>query len=121
MGGCNCKNGESIDQMMKGSKLPDRPLGETIIKYALKVFVFVLFLCALPIIMVYIVYLGFTMLVLNKNIDVKPALLALGKKFQSINNDDDYIDEDDYDTLTEDDVVLTNVEDITNKYKNKSK
>ena len=52
------------------------------------------------------------MLVLNKNIDIKPLLLSIGQKFKENDKDDDEIDEDEYDTLTEDDVVLLNVEEI---------
>jgi hypothetical protein len=50
------------------------------------------------------------MLVLNKNIDVKPILLSLGNKFKQKDEDDD-----EYNELTEDDVILLDVEDITNK------
>ena len=76
-----------------------------------------MFLLVSPFIYLYLIYLGFTMLVMNKSIDVKPLLMAIGKKFKE--NQTDYIDDEEYDTLTEDDVVLTNVENITPRVKSR--
>ena len=55
----------------------------------------------------------FNLIVLNGNIDIKPLLLAIGDKFRP--KDDEYYSIDDFENLTEDDVILLNVEDITEK------
>jgi hypothetical protein len=114
---CNCKNGQSIDSMLENGGQTKNSVTQTVIKYALKILGFLILIAALPIINIYIVWLIFNMLILNKNIDVKPILLSLGKKFKQKDDDDDDDDDDyeDYKELTEDDVVLLDVEDITNK------
>lgn len=110
---CNCKNGQSMDSMLENDSQNKKSVTQTVIKYTLKVLGFLVLIAALPILNIYIVWLIFNMLILNKNIDVKPILLSLGKKFK--NDDDDDDDDDEYNELTEDDVILLDVEDITNK------
>jgi hypothetical protein len=115
MGGCNCKNGQSMDSMLENENKKPKSVGQTIIKYTLKVLGFLILVAALPLINLYIVWLMFNMLVLNEKIDVKPMLLSLGNKFKQKDDDDDDDDDDDYEELTEDNVILLDVEDITNK------
>ncbi len=109
--GCNCKNKNidgfsSIDSSSKENLLPK------IGSYILKSLAFILMLIALPIINLVIIWFMFKTLVLNKEVNIKPILLSLGKKFQEKDEDDDDID--DYESLTEDDVIMEDVEIISN-------
>ena len=71
----------------------------------------------LPFLNIYIIWLMFKMLVLNKSIDLKPLLASIGAKFTEKDNDQDEEEflGDEFDELTDDDVVLLDSEDITNK------
>lgn len=109
---CNCKNGQSMESMLENENKNPKSVGQTVIKYTLKVLGFLVLMAALPIINLYIIWFIFNMLVLNKNIDVKPILLTLGNKFKQKDYDED---DEEYNELTEDDVELLDVEDITNK------
>ena len=108
--GCNCKNSAQAQQIND-----DRTTGVKITHYALKTLVFLLMIVLLPVINLLLIYFMFKTLVLGKDVDVKPLLLAIGKKFKE-KDDDDY-DEIDYDTLTPNDVVMVDVEDITDRHK----
>lgn len=103
---CNCKNGAQAMQVADS-----RPLGTKIAHYVLKTLVFGLMVVLLPIINLFLIYFMFKTLVLNREVDVKPLLIAIGKKFKPKDNDDDDID---YDTLTEKDVDMVGVEVIKN-------
>jgi hypothetical protein len=81
-----------------------------IVKYSLKVLSFILFLILSPIIYIAILWLGFKMLVLNGSIDIKPLINFAAKKLKPYNNDETDINE-----LNEYDLVMVDVEDITNK------
>lgn len=106
--GCNCK-GQTIDSVENKDNNLDNKNGENIVKYFFKFLVFLLFVTFSPIILIGILWLIFKMIVLNDSVDVKPILIKLGKKFKNIDEDDDF------DELTNDDVVMLNVEDITVK------
>jgi hypothetical protein len=103
-----------MDSMFENDDKNKKSVTQTVIKYTLKILGFLVLVAALPLINLYIIWLMFNMLVLNKNIDVKPILLSLGNKFKQKDDDDDE-DDDEYNELTEDDVILLDVEDITNK------
>ena len=70
-----------------------------------------LFIISLPIINVMIIWFVFKTLLLNRNVDLKPMLLSILSKFKSDDDDDD--DDYEYYDLTEDDVELMGVEEIT--------
>jgi len=114
MSDCNCKN-KSIDEMLdeNGEQISRSSNSETIIKYSLKILAFLFMLVLLPLINLAIIWYIFNMFVLNKNIDVKPILTFLGKKFQEKDEPED--DDIEYDKLTEDDVILLDVQEITNE------
>lgn len=112
--GCNCKNGSNINELMGDGKTSS--MTQTVIKYSLKIMGFLLLLLALPLINIYIVWLMFDMLVLNNNVDIKPLLLALGKKFEvKEEEDDEELTEEEFMELTEDDVVLLDSNEIIEK------
>ena len=85
------------------------------IKYSLKTLMFLMFLIALPFINLYILYLSFSIIVLNESVDIKPLLLAIGNKFKPKDDDDDLVDDEEFENLTEEDVILLDSEDITDK------
>jgi hypothetical protein len=62
----------------------------------------------------------FTTIVLTKELDIKPFLFSLAKNIKKINDkeEDGYDDDDnddDNDFLDEENLIILNVEDITNK------
>lgn len=111
--GCNCKgNNKNIDSYLGNGTKSTEKLGPRIGTYILKSLAFVLMIAALPIINLFIIWFIFRTLILNKEVNIKPLLTAIGKKFQ---DKDEEEDETEFDELTEDDVVMVDVEDITNK------
>lgn len=105
--GCNCK-AESTDT--KGV-IEQVDIKESFGKYTLKFLGLLLFIISLPIINVMIIWFVFKTLLLNRNVDLKPMLLSILSKFKSDDDDDD--DDYEYYDLTEDDVELMGVEEIT--------
>jgi hypothetical protein len=111
--GCNCKADKLDAEILKKDKVK-APL-PSVGTYIFKVLAFILMVAALPIINLFIIWFIFRTLVLNREVDIKPLLYAIGAKFKT--NEDEEDEEDDYNTLTEDDVELVDVEDITYKSK----
>jgi hypothetical protein len=109
--GCNCKSDIGAeDSLTTESKKITK---EVIIKYVLKSLAFILGIIALPIINIFIIWFMFSIIVLNKNVDIKPLLLSISEKLKNKDDDDDD-DDYNYDELTPEDVELLDVEDITN-------
>jgi hypothetical protein len=75
---------------------------------------FIIGILLLPLINVAIVIFMFNTIVLTKEVN----MVKIIKRFTNhkFNNNYDEDDEDDFDNLTEDDVVMLDVEDITKKY-----
>ena len=69
----------------------------------------------LPIINVLIIWFIFRTLVLDKDVNMKEIMTFIANKIKKPDYDDE--DDDDFDSLTEDDVVMVDVEDITNNSK----
>jgi hypothetical protein len=114
--GCNCKNEQSMDTMLENENKTPKNLRQNIIKYTFKSLGFLFILILLPILNLFMIWLIFKMFVLNEKFDIMPLLITIGRKLKPKNEDDEfYEDEDEYDNLTEDDVILVNAEDITNK------
>lgn len=116
---CNCKSGvgnslnEEIEE--KGQK-------NVIIGYISRSLFFLFSLLLVPIILIFSVYFMFKTIVLNYDLNVKEMLKSLLKIMKRANSDydddddyDDFDDDEDFETLTEDDVVLYDVEDLTEK------
>lgn len=106
---CNCKNSAQAQQIND-----NRTTGVKVTHYILKTFAFLLMIVLLPVINLFLIYFMFKTLVLSKEVDIKPLLLAIGKKFKEKDEDDDEID---YETLTTEDVVMVDVEDITGRHR----
>jgi hypothetical protein len=79
--------------------------------YVLKTLVYLIFLLLLPLIIIALIVIGFKVFVLNESINIKPILLMIAKKMsqQQVEYEDD-----DYE-VSEDDLIMVGVEDITNK------
>jgi hypothetical protein len=87
---------------------------QTITIYTLKLLGFIAFITVLPIINVVIIVFSFKLLLLNQNLDMKGVIKHLAniiKKKEDVEKEDDYI----FNELTEDDVILLDVEDISQK------
>jgi hypothetical protein len=117
---CNCKNGPSMNEMLEGENenKVKLKLGSNILKYSLKTLGFLLFLILLPIINLIIIWFAFNLFVLNKNVDIKQMLMFIGNGFRKTEIEETLTD-DELDMLTEDDVYMVGVEDITNKITSK--
>ena len=119
--GCNCKTSNSSPRIGENVK-KEKPL-QLILKYIAKTIGFIIALVLLPIIMLIIIWFMFDTIILNKEVDLRIILDKFVKheKFFNSNyeeeDDDEEDDDDDYEDLTEDDVVMLNVEDITKKSK----
>ncbi len=107
--GCNCKSNKKIDDYLVNDSDNKTKVGFG--SYTLKTLAFLLLLIALPIINIVIVWFMFRTVVLNKEVSITPLLTTIGKKFQDKEDDEDV----NIDELTEDDVIMVDVEDITNK------
>ena len=119
--GCGCKssgNANVIDS--QSNSLSNKKLGSKIVSYTFKVLAFLLFIVFLPLVNLALLWFVFKMLVINEKVDLMPLLVAMGKKFdpRNLQNDEDD-DDDEFYSLTEDDVILLDTEDITNKVNDK--
>ena len=112
--GCNCKGSNNFELI---ENKETAPLGKQILNYSLKTLTFLFMVAMLPIINLFIIWFIFKTLVLSENVDIKPLLYAIGKKFKENADDEVDIDDEEFDSLTEDDVVMIGVDDITKKSK----
>jgi hypothetical protein len=119
--GCNCKTSSSTPKLEENVK--KERLINIILKYFAKSIGFLIAVALLPFIMVIIIWFMFDTIVLNKEVDLRIVLDKFIKheKFFNSNyedsDDDEEDEEDDDDFLSENDVVMLNVEDITKKSK----
>lgn len=111
MSDCGCKTNKKNDIL---DSVVDKKSNQTVSGYIFKIIAFLLMILILPIINLFIIWFIFRTLVLNKEVDIKPLLVAIGSKF---NNKED--NDTDFDSLTEDDVEMINVEDLTLAKNNK--
>ena len=111
--GCNCKN-KNVLNGESSSNEGKNALWVSIIEYSVKTLIFLLSLVfIIPIINVYLIYLLFKMVVLNKNVetvDMLNSIIKLGKRLNVDEDEEDDEEEEDYD---EDELVLTEYEDIS--------
>ena len=109
--GCNCKNKNLSDIISEGGiKSSNKKMWHVhVVSYIVKSVAFLLTLIiGLPILNVYVIYLIFKFLVLNKNLntnDLVSSLVTLTKKYTPKDDDDDDDDDDEFE--------LTDVDDIT--------
>jgi hypothetical protein len=103
---CGCKSGPSTNEILNETS-KKKNIG--LVNGFFRVLTFSIFLLLVPFITMYFIWAAFKMIVLNKNVDIKSALLAItkGKTEMAVNEDDD-----DYDEL-----VMMDVEDISEQYR----
>ena len=113
-----CKSCKSSGAMIPEIK-KDENLGNRIIKYTVKTLGFLIAVILLPVINLVIIWFMFETIVLNKDIDLRAVIskYITDRNERKEDEDEDDDDEDDDELLTEDDVIMLNVEDITNKSK----
>jgi len=112
--GCGCKkDGFEMPEKTKFSKLTNKEKGKLFVHYFFKVIGFLVGVLLLPIINLAIIWFMFNTIVLTRDVNVANLLNRYfnGKKDDEHDDDDD----DDFEDLTEDDVIMMDVEDITEK------
>jgi len=115
--GCNCKTDDNFDMSEKINFFDSSILDKIklIGYYTLKMIGFIIGVLLLPIINIAIIVFMFNTIVLTKEVNMVNIL----KRFTTKKFNDDYYDDDDddddFDDLTEDDVIMVDVEDITDK------
>lgn len=133
--GCNCKTGEKPNVTLN-SKSNTNTYNENDVKnsklsivltYTAKMIGFLVGVLLLPLINIAIIWFMFKTLVLNKEVDLKLLFSRMmrSKKIKDLSKDDeDFYDEDDdeddyddFENLTENDVIMVDVDDITPKNK----
>ena len=112
--GCKAKDKENEAKGIKDKEIGKKFL-ENFIQYSVKLVGFAIVIALLPIINVIILIFTFNTVVLNKAIDVKPLVARLADFMKPKKVDDEEDDDYDIETLTEDDVILLDVEDISQK------
>ena len=122
--GCGCKTKKGVDTPINNENKPKINIMANIIHYSIKLIGFGIGLILLPIIVLMIIYYMFKLIVLNKDIDIKPLFVSLSKFMKQVGKDnakDDDEDDDDDDDDTEweeidpNEFELIGVDDITNK------
>lgn len=118
--GCNCKAGKEPNTYIgaKGDEVKINKFHYTNIGFYLFKFLgFLLGIIVLPLINVFIIIFMFNILVLNQRADLKPMFNSVSNflKKTKKNDDEDDDEEDDFDELTEDDVILMDVDEITDE------
>ena len=115
--GCNCKTENKFETPEKFNFFGTTKLEKIklIGHYTLKFIGFLIGVLLLPIINIAIIVFMFNTIVLTKEVSMVNILKRFAtKKFNDDYDDDDY-DDDDFENLTEDDVIMMDVEDITEK------
>ena len=118
--GCNCKSGgiENTENIKNFSELTFKEKFHSFLTYTAKVIGFIFSLILLPFIMCAVVWFMFNTIVLTKEFEIKKIVFSLmGNSLTKKNEDDDEDDDDDDENLTEDDVVMLDVEEITHNVK----
>ena len=112
--GCKCKKTEGLPdgEVLEGKE----GLVATIVKYLVKIIGFLFGIVLLPLIMLVIIWFMFDTIVLNKDIDLRRVIDRFVKVNQFFTKHDEEEEEEEED-LSEEDVYMVNVEEITNKSK----
>ena len=88
---CNCKNNKTNPESYSSDRIEkSESFFQNVVKYTLKFFGFLMFLLILPILNIVIVWYAFRMLILDKNIDLRPILFKLGDAFRNKEDDEYY-------------------------------
>ena len=122
--GCGCKAKRGDESPVNNKNNPKVNIGVNIIHYSVKLIGFFIGLALLPIIVLMIIYFMFKLIVVSKDVDIKPLFVSLAKLMKQVakdNADEDDDDDDDDDNEAEwenvdpDEFELVGVDDITKK------
>ena len=118
--GCNCKSGrENVlgFDTNENVEIKNRFSWVGLLIFIVKTFLYLISLVIiLPIIFPFTAYILFKTIYLNESVNVTGALVSIGTTLgiKDKGNDEDYDDDDEYD---EEDLVMMDVEDITDEEK----
>ena len=122
---CGCKAKKGTDSSVNDESKPKLSIINNIIHYSIKLIGFGIALMLLPILILVIVYYMFDLIVMTKDIDIKPLFISVSKFMKKVakdNADEDDDDEDDddedeaeWENIDPDEFVLVGVDDITKK------
>lgn len=122
--GCKAKKGEEtpINLLDNNENKPKVSIITNIIHYSMKILGFLIAMVLLPIIMVIIAYYIFNLIVMTKEIDIKPLFISVSKFMKKVAKDNDEDDDDDdededaeWEEINQDEFELIGVDEITNK------
>lgn len=111
--GCNCKNNGGPMKNGQDNKEKNKTndtLFNKVVTYSLKFLGFLFLVSLLPIINLVIIWFIFRTLVLTKEVDIRPMISFIGRKFKDTNVEDDIIDDDG----NLEDYVMVDVEELKN-------
>jgi hypothetical protein len=119
--GCKAKKGDELS--VNNENKPKVKIIVNVIHYSMKLIGFLVALSLLPILMLVIAYYMFNLIVMTKEIDIKPLFVSASKFMKKVakdNNSDDEDDDDEEDdteweNINPDEFELIGVDDITNK------
>lgn len=96
MAGCGCKKDKNNVTILENNVTNENVEStfNKVIKYTLKFIGFLIMMVFLPVINLVIIWFIFRSLVLNKDVSLKPLLLAIGNKFKDPEDEDDNDDDD---------------------------
>lgn len=115
--GCKTKNTEA-PTIGVSTDLSKTSLITNFIHYSIKILGFLIALALLPILILVIVYYMFNLIVISKDIDIKPLFTSLSKFIKKASEDDDEEDDDDdveWETAREEDYIMIDVDDLSKK------
>ena len=120
--GCKTKKGEVLPS--NDENKPKVNIINNIIHYTIKLIGFGIALALLPILLLVIVYYMFNLIVMTKDIDIKPLFISMSKYMKKVakdnatdddDDDDDDDDEAEWENIDPEEFVLVGVDDITKK------
>jgi len=108
--GCKAEKGDKtpINSLNNDENQPKKNIIAEIIHYSVKLIGFGIGLLLLPILVLVIIHYMFKLIVLTKDIDIKPLFVSLAKFMKKVGEDNEIKDEDDDDD--DDDVEWENID-----------
>lgn len=97
---CGCKAKKGVNTSSNDENKPKVSIIANIINYTIKLIGFGIALVLLPIVFVVIIYYMFNLIVMTKDIDIKPLFVSVSKLMKKVakdNADEDDEDDDDDD------------------------
>jgi hypothetical protein len=124
---CGCKAKKNSGTLFNVSSsnddnTPKKSIGANIIHYSVKLLGFGIALALLPVLMLVIIYYMFDIIVLTKDIDIKPIFISASKFMKKVakdnaedEEDDEEDDDEEWENINLDEFELVGVDDLTKK------